>query len=198
MLHSDLTPLVVGIVFLATTAARSLWLRRARGINAYVIDHGDPLHRFLAYVFFAIVAGLLVYFGAAAVFPEFERNAGLVDRFANDAARWFGLIAMVAATVWTGYAQISMGDSWRIGVPKGETLTLRTRGPFAVSRNPIFLGMLVFVLGMTMWSPSAVTLALLAVTYVALEVQIRVEEAYLERTHGETYRAFRNRVRRWI
>lgn len=198
MIHSDLTPLVAGLAFMATTAARSLWLRRARGINAYVIDHGDALHRYLAHVFFAIVAGLFAYFAAVALSPGFEVHAGRVAWLATDAMRWLGLVAMVLATVWTGYAQVSMGDSWRIGVPKDETLALRTRGPFALSRNPIFLGMLVFVAGMTMWSPSAVTAALLVATYVALEVQIRLEEAYLERTHGEAYRAFRARVRRWI
>ena len=75
---------------------------------------------------------------------------------------------------------------------------MRTNGPFAVSRNPIFLGMLIFVLGMTLWSASAVTIALLVAAYLALEVQIRGEETFLEREHGEAYRIYRARVRRWI
>ena len=105
---------------------------------------------------------------------------------------------MGAATAWTGYAQFSMGNSWRIGIPQGEAPPLRTRGPFAISRNPIFLGMLLFVFGMTLWSPSAVTIALLVASYVALGVQIRGEEIYLARMHGEAYRNYCARVRRWI
>ena len=58
--------------------------------------------------------------------------------------------------------------------------------------------MLTFVFGMCLWSPSAVTLALLAATYVTLEVQIRGEEVFLARAHGDTYRAYRERVRRWL
>jgi protein-S-isoprenylcysteine O-methyltransferase Ste14 len=43
-----------------------------------------------------------------------------------------------------------------------------------------------------------VTVTLLAATYISLEVQIRSEEAFLERVHGEVYRAYRSRVRRWV
>jgi protein-S-isoprenylcysteine O-methyltransferase Ste14 len=37
-----------------------------------------------------------------------------------------------------------------------------------------------------------------AAAYVSLEVQIRSEEAFLERAHGQTYRDYRARVRRWL
>ncbi len=77
---------------------------------------------------------------------------------------------MGPAAIWTGYAQFSMGNSWRIGIPQGDAPPVRTHGPFAVSRNLIFLGMLAFVFGMTLWSPSAVTIALLVAAYIALEV----------------------------
>jgi protein-S-isoprenylcysteine O-methyltransferase Ste14 len=58
--------------------------------------------------------------------------------------------------------------------------------------------MLAFVAGMVLWSPSVVTVTFLAATYISLEVQIRSEEAFLERVHGEAYRAYRTRVRRWL
>jgi protein-S-isoprenylcysteine O-methyltransferase Ste14 len=90
-----------------------------------------------------------------------------------------------------------MGSSWRIGIPS-EAAPLRTDAAFAVSRNPIFLGMIAFVAGLTLWSPSAVTVALLVAAYISIEVQIRGEEAFLERMHGDAYRRYRARVRRWI
>lgn len=191
------TPLVLGFAFLALTAARSLWLRRTAGVSAYVIDHRDPMHRFIGGVFFAVVVGLIAYFSALAVWPELEERLGRLA-WAGEGGRSLGAAVMTCAIVWTGYAQFSMGNSWRIGIPQGEAPPLRTNGPFALSRNPIFLGMLTLVLGMTLWSPSAVTVALLMATYIALEVQIRGEEAYLERQHGAVYRSYCTRVRRWI
>lgn len=192
------TPLILGFVFVALTAVRSLWLRRTAGVNAYVIDHRDPMHRFISGVFFAVLVGLIVYFSALALWPELEERLGRLAWASGAGVRSIGVAVMACAIVWTGYAQFSMGSSWRIGIPQGEAPPLRTHGPFALSRNPIFLGMLAFVLGMMLWSPSAVTIALLVATYIALEVQIRGEEVYLEAQHGAAYRIYCGRVRRWI
>ena len=192
-----MTPLLLGLAFAGVTLARSFWLWRTAGVNPYVIDHHDPLHRFVAHVFWAIGAGLLVYCAALAAWPGFEQRLGFLAWAAGDVTRWAGGLLMSVAIVWTGYAQFAMGSSWRIGIPS-EAPPLRTDAAFSVSRNPIFLGMLAFVAGMTLWSPSVVTVTLLAATYIALEVQIRSEEAFLERVHGEVYRAYRARVRRWL
>lgn len=193
----EMTPLVLGFLFLLVTLARSYWLWRTVGVNPYVIDHHDPIHRLVVQVFGVVIVGLLAYFGAIALEPAAEARMGLLGWAAGGTMRWIGTAMMAVAVMWTGYAQFAMGNSWRIGIPS-EAPPLRTDGPFALSRNPIFLGMLIFVAGMAVWSPSAVTLALLAASYVVLEVQIRSEELFLERMHGETYRAYRERVRRWL
>ena len=198
MTQSPLTPLLFGLVYVAVTVARSLWLRRTAGINPYVIDHRDPTHRFIAYVFFGIVAGLGFYFIGIAISPSVETVAGRLDWLAGEAVRWLSIGLMASATMWTAYAQFAMGNSWRIGIPQGDAPPLRTHGPFALSRNPVFLGMLTFVLGMTLWSASAVTVSILVATYLSLEIQIRGEESFLERAHADAYRAYRARVRRWI
>jgi protein-S-isoprenylcysteine O-methyltransferase Ste14 len=189
--------LLLLLAFCAVTAARSVWLRRTTGINPYVIDHREPLLRFVAQVFFAVIAGFVCYFSAIAIWPGAEEGLGLVAWVAGDGARWAGVLVMTLATLWTGVAQFSMGSSWRIGIPS-RAPGLRTKGPFAISRNPIFLGMLLFAGGLTLWSPSAVTFVLLVASYLAIEVQIRAEEAFLEAAHGDAYRAYRARVRRWL
>lgn len=192
-----MTPLLFGLAFVGVTLTRSFWLWRTAGVNPYVIDHHDPLHRFVAHVFAVVVVGLLAYCVALALWPGWEQGVGLLTWASGDVARWTGASLMAAAVVWTGYAQFAMGKSWRIGIPS-EAPPLRTDAAFSVSRNPIFLGMLAFVAGMTLWSPSVVTVTLLVATYISLEVQIRSEEAFLERVHGEAYRVYRARVRRWF
>lgn len=192
-----MTPLLFGLAFVGVTAARSFWLWRTAGVNPYAIDHHDPLSRFVAHVFAAVVAGLFAYCLVLAFWTQAEASLGLITWIAGDATRWTGVVLMACAIVWTGYAQFAMGSSWRIGIPT-EAPPLRTDAAFAVSRNPIFLGMMVFVFGLTLWSPSAVTVTLLVAAYISIEVQIRGEETFLERMHGDAYRAYRARVRRWI
>ncbi len=197
-MNSALIPLMFGAGFVLVTVVRGYWLWRTDGTSPYVIDHDDPLHRYLGQVFGVVVAGLFLYFGAIAIWPSLASGAGQLDWAMSRPTRYASVVLMGLATIWTGYAQFHMGNSWRIGIPRGEAPMLRTSGPFAVSRNPIFLGMLVFVIGMTLWSPTTVTVSLLIATFISIEVQIRFEESWLERSKGDEYRAYCLRVRRWI
>ncbi len=94
----------------------------------------------------------------------------------------------VAGTLW---AQLAMGVSWGIGVDDSARTELVSRGPFRCVRNPIFTWMAVASVGLLLLAPNALSLASLATLIVALELQVRaVEEPYLLRTHGETYRRY--------
>lgn len=98
--------------------------------------------------------------------------------------------------VLTVIAQLAMGDAWRIGVQEGERTELRTDGPFAWCRNPIFTGMLLAGLGMAAWVPLAGP-AWLAL-WLGLELQVRVvEEPHLLRIHGASYQAYAARTGRF-
>ncbi|MDZ4738701.1 MAG: isoprenylcysteine carboxylmethyltransferase family protein [Alphaproteobacteria bacterium] len=196
-MNSALTPLAFGLAFVTVTAARSLWLRRTAGVNPYVIDHKDPLLRFVAYLFLVVALGMAGYFFSLALWPQSEQSLGLLAWAKTPATQVVSLVLMSFGVAWTGYAQFAMGNSWRIGIP-ADAPPLRTTGPFALSRNPIFLGMLLFVTGLTLWSPSAVTSTMLVAAYISIEVQIRCEEVFLEQRHADAYRKYRAKVRRWI
>lgn len=182
-------PAAAGLAFVAVTAFRSLTLRLRDGVNPYVINHKDPVEGFLGAVFVALVAVLVLYLAAVTARPDLQ---------APPALPWAAVVLWAFATVWTGWAQLAMRSSWRVGIPSGEAPPLRTDGPFRLSRNPIYVGMLAFLLGLALWSPNIVTVATLAVAYVTIEVQVRLEEAWLAASHGDAYEAYRRRVRRWL
>lgn len=102
----------------------------------------------------------------------------------------------LAGTLW---AQLTMGDSWRIGVDPAERTELVTDGPFALVRNPIFAGMLPTSLGLALLVPNIAALVGLCALLLALEIQVRVvEEPYLLRTHGRPYADYAGRVGRFF
>jgi protein-S-isoprenylcysteine O-methyltransferase Ste14 len=96
-------------------------------------------------------------------------------------------------------AQLSMRDSWRIGVDASERTELRTSGLFRLVRNPIFSAMAITATGLMLMVPTVVSLfGLLALT-VALQLQVRVvEEPYLRRTHGEAYEKYCGNAGRFV
>lgn len=91
-----------------------------------------------------------------------------------------------------------MGKSWRIGIDAGAAPPLVRTGLFAISRNPIFLGMRVSLLGLFLVLPNAVTLAVLLVAETLIQVQVRLEEEHLQRVHGTAYATYRRSARRWL
>lgn len=110
-----------------------------------------------------------------------------------------GLVVAAADVVAVLAAQLHMGASWRIGVDPAERTTLVTGGAFALARNPIFTGMTVTSLGLTLMAPNPIAVTATAVLVTALQVQVRaVEEPYLLRTHGPAYAAYAAQVGRFL
>ena len=63
----------------------------------------------------------------------------------------------------------------------------------------MYLGLAVLYCGFAILFDSAAATLLLPLVLVIVQTQvIAKEEAYLERAFGGEYRAYRNRVRRWI
>jgi protein-S-isoprenylcysteine O-methyltransferase Ste14 len=102
----------------------------------------------------------------------------------------------IALTVW---AQLDMGDSWRIGVDSEETTQLVHSGAFGLVRNPIYSAMLIFEFGIALLATNLVTMAGLLLALGSLELQVRcVEEPYLLAKQGERYREYTTRVGRFV
>jgi len=117
-------------------------------------------------------------------------------------AEWIqiaGVALAVLGIVLTVWAQLDMGDSWRVGVDESETTALVHTGMFGRVRNPIYTAMLAFDLGIALLTPNFVTIAGAVLAIAALELQVRrVEEPYLLGKHGEAYRGYTARVGRFI
>lgn len=96
-------------------------------------------------------------------------------------------------------AQISMGDSWRVGVDEAERTQLVTHGVFACVRNPIFSFMMFSLLGLLLLIPSALAFLALSFTVAGIEIQVRaVEEPYLLQTHGLAYKTYATQTGRFL
>lgn len=77
--------------------------------------------------------------------------------------------------------------------------SLITTGPYRYSRNPLYLGGNVFCFfgaALLFGSPTALVLTLIHLPFVNL--MIHREERQLEQQFGEEFRAYKQRVRRWL
>ncbi|WP_036435563.1 isoprenylcysteine carboxylmethyltransferase family protein [Mycobacterium sp. URHB0044] len=144
---------------------------------------------FIAALIAAIAAPILQLGGAVA--PLAALSAGWIQ--------WLGIGIAVVGIAATVYAQLDMGDSWRIGVDPSESTTLVRSGVFAFVRNPIFTAMLAFGVGIALVTPNVVAIAGFVLLIASIELQVRVvEEPYLASVHGTAYREYLSRVGRFV
>lgn len=76
---------------------------------------------------------------------------------------------------------------------------LVTNGLYAFTRNPMYVGVILASLGVALWFGRPLMFFAPALIFLITNfVLIPFEEAKMLRQFGETYEAYRKRVRRWI
>jgi protein-S-isoprenylcysteine O-methyltransferase Ste14 len=192
---------VVALILFATFAAlgfgwRSWEQRRRTGSTGFHGISGRP-----GSIEWCAGVGFIVSMGVA-VFAPILQLLGVVSPVGFLHAPWIqfsGVAVAVIGIAATVYAQLDMGDSWRIGVNKSETTTLVRTGVFGWVRNPIFTAMMVFGFGFALLTPNPGALVGFVLLIVTIELQVRaVEEPYLLATHGDAYRDYCAGVGRFV
>src|SRR5262249_23149243 len=114
-------------------------------------------------------------------------------------AGWFGtmVFALALALVAWAIATITRAGS---NVPTSlPTTTIVDTGPYRFTRNPIYLGMVLGLIGLAIALNSLWLLLTLAPFAPVIRYGVIArEEAYLERKFGDDYPRCRAGVRRWL
>ena len=167
---------------------------RQTGINPVVLPQSDDVAGFVGTWFKLLILTLGLYLTLGAL--------GLVAPVGKMPlpiyATTMGWGLLVISICWVVIAQFQMGKSWRVGIDTHVKTELVIHGLFRFSRNPIFLGMTVQLLGLFLVQPDAITLAILLAAYILISVQIRGEEGHLRELHPDAYPAYCGKVRRWL
>lgn len=140
-----------------------------------------------AYFFLCLVAGvgLHLVFPIVQIIPWPYRLASLIPFLLGG---WI--------TIWADQIFKQRGTTVK---PHLDPSVLVTDGPFRISRHPMYLGMMLILLGIAFLSGSAISF--ISPIAFAIVIQVRVmlmEERTLERLFGAQYTAYRKRVRAWI
>jgi protein-S-isoprenylcysteine O-methyltransferase Ste14 len=83
--------------------------------------------------------------------------------------------------------------------PYEEASRLVTQGPYRISRNPMYLGLLLCLVAWGLWLQSLSALSL-APAFVAVITRCNIcpEERRLKATFGEVYASYQMQTRRWL
>lgn len=197
-IYQILLPIINGLFFAVFFVGWSIFLYFKAGKNPIVFSKADTPINYIGKVYRFLTLCTWISILCFAFFPRLYVYFQNIDWLKNELLQNIGLILLVLGFICCAIAQLQMSKSWRVGIDENEKTELVRDGIFKYSRNPFFLGVLISCAGTFLVMPNAVMLAILLATYIIMQIQIRLEEAYLEKQHAAAYLSFRADVRRWI
>ncbi len=177
---------------------RSYRTWKRTGINPVTYKGSDSAHDFIGRVFKLVFLVVVFVVFVYSVIPFAYIYTAPIHWLEYGWLRWAGIALLLLSLTWTVVAQSQMGEAWRIGIDSEHRTPLVQKGVFGVSRNPIFLGVMITLLGLFLTIPNALTLLALGLGVVTIGAQVRLEEEHLSKLHPGEYAIYRERVRRWI
>jgi protein-S-isoprenylcysteine O-methyltransferase Ste14 len=136
----------------------------------------------------AVIAGLAVNWLLPLPFLPAELPTG-----------WLGAIVFVLALALFAWAIVTITNAGSNVPTNRATTTVVESGPYHFTRNPIYLGMFLGLIGLAIAFDNLwLLLMLVPFAFIIRYGVVAREEAYLEREFGDIYRGYYSRVRRWL
>ncbi|MFA7379098.1 MAG: isoprenylcysteine carboxylmethyltransferase family protein [Bacteroidia bacterium] len=191
-------PIYFIIYFGIAFVLKSVVVAKRIGKNPLVLPKDDSAYGLIGLYFKLTLIVMFFYVVAYALFPTWHDYFLLITQLDSLTIKYVGFGLLFISLVWTIIAQGDMKNSWRIGIDTDTKTELVTSGLFSISRNPIFSGMILSLVGLFLTTPNALTALFLILGYVLIQIQIRLEEEFLAKEHGQTYLDYKQKVRRLI
>jgi protein-S-isoprenylcysteine O-methyltransferase Ste14 len=132
-----------------------------------------------------LVVFVIVFFGR-----------GIAQSLVIDVAlvRFLGIAVLIASTGFALWARFSLGTSWSVAPEVGGDRRLRTQGPYAVTRHPIYTGLLGMIVGTALLAGLGQAILAVVAGLIVFLVKVHAEERLLLANFPDEYPAYRQRV----
>jgi protein-S-isoprenylcysteine O-methyltransferase Ste14 len=172
-----------------------LLLQRKGGIKTLQVGRGSkPKKTFIIEI---ILVGMLLL----TAFVQFI-SIVMVDQLLiiihNDFARYCGITLASLGIIILIISMATLHDSWRGGIDYNQKTQLVTTGIYKYSRNPGFIGIDLFSIGIALLFSNLLNVIFSAILILVLQLQILEEEKYLSTVFGEEYLNYRNKTSRYF
>ena len=159
------------------------WLLAA-GWTARTVAHQSPASHLAHSVF--------VWLGAALLFFHLTIGAPFQVNLLPDSAwiGWVGVVLVFLGLAFAGWARYFLGRLWSGAVTLKAGHVIVRSGPYAMTRHPIYTGLLLALIGTALVRGTIASLLGVVSIVIGIVLKIRQEESLLIGHFGEGYRAY--------
>ncbi len=110
-----------------------------------------------------------------------------------------GVIFIVIGLIITIWSAVLFNKAGTAIKPFEDSTQLVTQGMYQLTRNPMYLGMVMILLGIALLFGTLTPFIMIPIfVWLIQTIFIKNEEIVMERTFGNEYREYKERVRRWL
>ena len=189
------------ITFLLILSGKALYLRLTRNINPIAIGRGKQGFRLaVELISFAALFTWMVEIFLYALHCNFRIFPSPLDTqlINSPAAKLIGVALITFGLIIFVLAFVSFGDSWRVGFDLKTPGALVTTGLFAFSRNPIYVFLDLWFIGIFLINGTLIFLIFAVLAFAALHWQMIQEENFLLNLYGQPYQDYLSRTGRYL
>lgn len=107
--------------------------------------------------------------------------------------RWMGILLFILGCAWVTWSKRTLGTAWTV-LPQFPIEGIRTRGPYAIVRHPIYVGAVVLYTGLLLGQSNAIGSFIFGAQIVGFIMKTSREDRFLSSRLSE-YTAYKKNVR---
>ena len=111
---------------------------------------------------------------------------------------WIALILLITGTVILVLSTVQLNYDLIFGLSSSNKHTLHTKGVYAISRHPFYVGFIFILFSSCLFTPNYVNIAAFLGTWFIHHMIMIKEEEFLISHYGQEYRQYAKKVNRYI
>jgi protein-S-isoprenylcysteine O-methyltransferase Ste14 len=189
----------LSFVILAGMLTGRILLLQKRGIKVSSVNGKNPRYLYFLYPLFALLFILWFYELMRIAFHFPEIPGGISQKlFSFEILQFAGILLIVTALILFFITLNHFNDSLRFGMDDRNQGNLITSGIFLFSRNPFFLSIVLYFIGLAMLHSSLFFIVMAFLAILNIHFFILKEEKFLRKYYGEDYTQYTRKVRRYL
>ena len=196
----DFFPFVSFLILITLISGRVVFLKR-KGVNVSPDSGKKNRSEFFLYSAFLLILLLWLF---ELTKPVFQISVSVLPEVLTkpfiepDLITFAGVLLTGFALVLLALTLLHFKNSLRFGMDEKTPGKLITSGIFAHSRNPFFLSLDLYFIGIAFLQPNLFFIGFAVLAFVGIHFFILKEEKFMTKVYREEYEKYRQKVRRYI